>query len=50
MYKQGDIFLVLVPYNDLTNRKQRHIVRKKFGQVNSEVLEEVRTKINELLK
>ncbi|WP_404333118.1 hypothetical protein [Mesobacillus maritimus] len=28
----------------------KNIVRKKFGQVNTEVLENVRKKVNELIK
>jgi mRNA interferase MazF len=46
----GDLKVTSAIRADKVYTLSKDIVRKKFGQVNSEVLEGVRTKINELLK
>jgi mRNA interferase MazF len=47
---EGELKVTSAIQADKVYTLSKDIVRKKFGEVNSEVLEGVRTKINELLK
>lgn len=47
---EGELKVTSAIRADKVYTLSKDIVRKKFGEVNSEVLEGVRTKINELLK
>jgi mRNA interferase MazF len=47
---EGELRVTSAIRADKVYTLSKDIVRKKFGEVNSEVLEGVRTKINELLK
>ncbi|MDG5786264.1 type II toxin-antitoxin system PemK/MazF family toxin [Evansella sp. AB-P1] len=48
--KEGELKVTSAIRADKVYTLSKHIVRKKFGQVKTEVLEDVRTKLNELIK
>ncbi|HHY73066.1 MAG TPA: type II toxin-antitoxin system PemK/MazF family toxin [Bacillus bacterium] len=47
---EGELKVTSAIRADKVYTLSKDIIRKKFGQVNSEVLEGVRTKLNELIK
>lgn len=47
---EGELKVTSAIRADKVYTLSKNIVRKKFGQVNSEILEGVRTKLNELIK
>lgn len=49
-FKEGELKVTSAIRADKVYTLSKDIVRKKFGQVNSEVLSGVRTKVNELIK
>ena len=51
MYKQGDIVLIPVPFTDLSSQRKRPVIVilfKKFGQVNVNVLNRIRSLLQNL--